>query len=258
MKGSLTGFSLKEIFEMLGATGKTGVLEVTGAYDEDGRACFRDGLLYWAQAETGEEDSSGRGPLEERIEDSIFEIFEWESDAYKFNVGETIDQGEQTGLKVETVLADVDKRRVEWAEIRKEIPSMRAKIGMISTIDTKSVALTREQWEVVVSIGQGSTVEDLRTHLRRSPISVCRILCEMSKAGLIRCLGEIEGAEPGTEKVELAAKKEAGGKKYIRRSLVADNETDEAVPAEWASYYQLLDSRKETIKTGGSVAVNQH
>ncbi len=256
MEGSLTGFSLKEIFEMLGATHKTGILEVTGVHDEDGRACFRDGLLYWAQTETREDNSRGR--LEERIEDSVFEIFEWESDTYRFNAGETVDNGGKTGLKVETVLADVAKYRTEWAEIRKEIPSMRAKIGMISKVETESVTLTCEQWEVVASIGQSMTVEDLRAQLKRSPLSVCRTLYKLSKGGLIRCLGEIEEADPGSVKVKLATKKEAGGKKYIRRSLVAHDETAEAVPAEWSSYYQLLDSRKEMIKAGGSVAVKGH
>ncbi len=255
MEGSLTGFSLREIFEMLGATQKTGILEVTGVHDEDGQACFRDGLLYWAQAETGQDD--GRGRLKERIEDSVFEIFEWESDTYKFNAGKTVDKGGKTGLKVGMVLADVAKCRAEWSEIRKEIPSMRAKVGMISKMETESVTFSREQWEVVASIGQSMTVEDLRAQLKCSPLTVCRILYELSKDGLIRCLGEIEEADPGTGKVKLATKKGAGGKKYIRRSLVVDDETAEAVPAEWSSYYQMLDSRKETIEAGGSVVAKK-
>ena len=257
MEGSLTGFSLKEIFQMLGATGKTGILEVTGGRDKDGRACFRDGLLYWAQAETREDDSDDRGRLKEQIEDSIFEIFEWQTDAYQFNAGETIDKGGETGLKVETVLVEVDKRRAEWAEIRTEIPSMRAKIGIISKVEA-SVTLTREQWEIIASIGQSTTVEDLRAQLKRGPLSVCRTLYEMSKAGLIRCLGEIEAVDHGTKKIKSVTKNETDTKKYIRRSLVADHEAAEAVPAEWASYYQMLDSRKEAIETVGSVAIKKH
>lgn len=256
MEGSLTGFSLKEVFEMLGATKKTGVLEVTGVHDEDGRACFRDGLLYWAQAQAGEDDS--RGPLKERIEDSVFEIFEWESDTYRFNAGETIDKGGKTELKVEAVLADLSKRHAEWVEIRKEIPSMRAKIGMIAKVETEAVTLTSEQWEVVASIGQSTTVEELRAQLKCSPLTVCRTLCEMSKAGLIRCLGEIEEAEPITGKVRSASKKDVGSKKYIRRSLVTDQEAADAVPAEWSSYYQMLDSRKESVEAGGAVAAKKH
>lgn len=260
MEGSLTGFSLKEVFEMLGATAKTGILEVTGVDEEEGRACFRDGLLYWACVQPEPEDlSEHHGRLKDRIEDSVFEIFEWDSDTYRFNAGETIDKGSKSGLKVDTVLVDVSRRRAEWAEIRQEIPSMSARIGIISKMEAETVTLTRAQWEILAAVGHGSTVEDIRLALNESPLGLCRTLCEMSRAGLIRCLGEIVEAEPVSGKAtKQSPAKTKSSKKYISRSLIDDEEKANAVPAEWASYYQLLDSRQETIQPDRALAVKKH
>jgi hypothetical protein len=259
MEGSLTGFTLREIFEMLAAMKKTGTLDVVSGNDEEGRACFRDGQLYWAETfSDDEEETNGSARVKERIEDAVMEIFDWESDAYRFNAGETIEKGGKTALKVDAVLADVTKRQAEWAEIRKEIPSMKAKIGLIAKIESESVSLTSDQWEVIALISRCSIVDDLRAELKCGPLTVCRTLYEMSKMGLLRCLGEVEEAEPPAAKPKSNPESEAVGKKYIRKSLLIDEATSDAMPAEWSSYYQLLDSRKAAIKTRSNRKVTEH
>lgn len=255
MEGMLTGFTLQEIFTMMAATKKTGVLEVMGSDANEGCVFFNEGNLTWAQTEIDgaedDEDPESRGPAEDLVEDAVMRIFEWHNEAYRFVVGETTDKGGKTSLAVVGALSSVSKRLAEWAEIRTEVPSMKARVDLINKLGSENVTLTAAEWAIVTMVGQTASVEELRQGLKTSQISLCRTLYNMSKKGMLRCLGEIEDADSASAK---GAKK--GSKKYIRKSLLTQDDLEDGVPAEWASYYKRLDSRHAALEaTTGAAAV---
>lgn len=226
MNGSLTGFSLQEVLEMLAVKKKTGVLTVDAPAAGQGRIGLNGGQFCLAEASTISNGS---------VEDALFEIVNWSGGAYSFEAGEAVEAEGDLLVEVESALAEVAKRQAEWEEIRQEIPSIQAKVELIVEVDMETIALTQREWMMAALIGRSATIEDLQKELKLSPLAACRDLSEMSKKGLIRCLGEV---------VETAPEIKVSNKKYIRRSLQADAELEGQVPAEWASYYQLLDARQ--------------
>jgi DNA-binding MarR family transcriptional regulator len=261
MEGSLTGFSLKEIFEILAVTKKTGVLEVSEERGAQGKVYFKDGQLYWAETTTIDgplpDDGAAQSHLRDRIADVLLEIFDWGTSLYRFDINLTMDNAEGTSFPVGGLLAEVVKRQAEWAEIRTEIPSLKARVELISKLAAESVSLTRSQWRIVSLIGKNATVEDLREELKVSPLAVCRCLYDMSKTGLIRCLGEVIEAEPDPPEATVELETTSLSKKYIRKSLVSE-EAENAMPVEWVSYYQLLDGQRLEAKRARAGAMAEH
>ncbi len=247
MQGSLTGFSLNEVFKMLATMKKTGVLEINNDDEAFGRVGFKTGELYWAETSTedGSKDPADRrGRPRERVEDAVFEIFGWTNSSYLFEAGAKLEHGGQSSFSVDALLVDVEKRQAEWAEILTKIPSMNARLALVDKLADESVSLSRDEWEIVALIGKSLTVEELRARLSCGRLAVCKMLYQMSKSGLVRCLGEVAEDEPKRRAEACIPSKSSEGKKYIRKGLLAEEISEDTVPAEWLSYYQLLDSRR--------------
>lgn len=246
MEGSLTGFTLQEIFELLAAKKKSGILTIESPACGRGSVGLKQGRLCLADMPGIQAGERGADPdwVKDNIEDALQDILEWPESVYDFQAGEEVVK-DSTGptLDVGGVLADIAKRQAEWDKLRTEIPSLQARVELIAGVETESVSLTKDEWSLVALIGKHTTAQELQKQLNVSPLVICRSLFSMSKKGLIRCLGEVVEAEADPEEKERPAEAKAIGKKYIRKSLLADEEAENMVPAEWASYYELLDSR---------------
>jgi len=226
---------------------KTGVLTVKAPPAGKGLIGLNAGRFCLAQASTIGHES---------LEDALVEILSWSDGAYSFEAGEEVEADGDLLIDVATVLADVAKQQAEWEEIKKEIPSLKAKVELIVEIGADAVELTGREWMMVALIGRSATIEELQKELKLSPLAACRDLLGMSRKGLIRCLGEVTESEPPAPVIEPEVK--VLSKKYIRRSLHADEEVEGAVPAEWASYYQLLDARQEAANGRPAARVGGH
>ncbi len=249
MEGSLSGFSLQEVLEMLAAKEKTGALAIEAAAGQ-GRIWLKNGRFSLAETATikpAAGKSADAQEVKEATEEAIYDIINWGEGAYAFNAGEEAETDDPVLLDVGAVLAGAAKRQQEWAKIRKEIPSSKARVELIAAIEGEEVTLTKGEWAVIGCVGDSATVEEIGEELKLSPLAVSRTLFNMSQKGLIRCLGEVSETAPAAGKRARAAA--AQHKKYIRRSLLADEEAEGLVPAEWASYYQLLDSRKVAARS---------
>jgi len=127
MNGSLTGFSLQEVLEVLAFKQKTGLLTVDAQPVGLGRIGFSSGQLYLAEASTIMSDAKHSGksvPASEGIEEALLEILNWEECVYSFEAGDKVDAGVDGFVDVALVLAAVAKRQAAWEEIREEIPSL--------------------------------------------------------------------------------------------------------------------------------------
>ena len=262
MEGSLTGFSIQDIFELLAMKKKTGVLCIDSPSEGQGRVWLREGRFSGAESTAIPGGGEGADPdgshLRENLEETILAVLGWADGTYYFNAGEQADQEDGLALDVSMVLADVAKRRAEWEEIKKEIPSLRAKVELISRVEADAVTLTKNEWTIISLIGRCATVEEVQQESGQNALALCRTLLSMSKKGLIRCLGEVVESRPARGGARQETQSKSQTKKYIRRSLLADIEAEDSVPAEWASYYQLLDSRKVAAqpKRAGKAAEN--
>lgn len=262
MEGTLSGFSLGEIIEMLAKKKKTGVLSIDSESAGCGRIWLQKGQVHSVETpafkNSKEGDEKERRQIEANLKDAMVEIMEWEKSAYCFEAAD-IDVGEDDSLfEVDSLLAEVSKLRDEWQQVKAEIPSQGAKVDLISEMTETSVSLSREQWALVAAVGKTTTVDDLRKELNVSPFQIGRVLFGLSKAGLIRCLGKAVDLDAGPIKEEPRPKVEAIDKKYIRSSIEENDEANQLIPSEWASYYQLLDSRKMDVRNTRIRSVAKH
>ncbi len=256
MEGTLTGFSLSEIIEMLAHNKKTGVLSIDSSSEGSGRVWFSEGQVRSAETPAFESrekgDKKNGGQTEDSLKDAMLEITEWEKSVYSFEACEVSVSDGDSLFEVGKILNEVARRHDEWELIKAEIPSRGAKVELISEMKEASASLSRDQWKLVARVGKNTTVDSLRQELEISRFQVGRILFNLSKAGLVRCLGEAADVDPSPTRANTQHKVEAIDKKYIRKSIMEDDEAKQLIPSEWASYYQLLDSRNISARNSGT------
>src|SRR3972149_434400 len=138
MEGSLSGFSLQEVLEMLAAKEKTGALTIDAAPAGQGRIWLKNGRFCLAETSTVNpvaNKAAGGEDIQEATEQAFLEIISGGEGVYPFKAGKEADIADAGLLDVGTVLAGAAKRQKEWDEIRKEIPSLKAKVELMTAIE---------------------------------------------------------------------------------------------------------------------------
>ncbi|MCK4267431.1 MAG: DUF4388 domain-containing protein [Actinomycetia bacterium] len=261
MSKKLAGFSLREIVEMVTMKEKTGVLTVESSEFGRGRIWMKEGQISAAEGLVvkGRQDGKkSRDEIADEIKLALLEIQEWEESVFSFEAQEITKAESNFLFDTNQVISDLDRFAEEWKRIRSEIPSLKATVELISDPEKDKIELTKAQWALVAETRKCTTVEDYVARLKLNPFQVCRMLFELSQAGLVRCLGEVIETNPDLTTVKTKPNIAAMKKKYIRKTLAEHDEENELVPAEWASYYQLLDSRNSSAKRAASGASQKH
>ena len=261
MNKRLTGFSLIEVIEMLAMKEKTGILTIESPEFGRGRIWMKDGQLGLAEGTVVKgllDEKKSREEIADGIKNVLLELDGWDECSFGFHSQE-IKKAESIALfDTSKIISELDKYAEEWKRIRAEIPSLKATVELISDPEKESVVLTKAQWALVAETRKNTTIEEYIARLSLNPFQVCRMLFELSQAGLVRCLGEVIETNPDLTTVKAKPKIAAMKKKYIRKTFAEHDEENKLVPAEWASYYQLLDSRNSSVKRAVSGASQKH
>lgn len=288
LKGSLTEFSMADIFKMLGLTGKTGCLKVVKK-EAEGSVYFREGKVFFAATRqnrvllgvrlveeglvTPEQLSEGlaeqksgksserlgqilikRGHIDEavlhhfvieQIEDSLYQIFEWQDGDFAFAGDEMADE-EDIGvyLTAEEVISEAGRWREEWKQIRKILPELDVKVNLGLPDDGEAKSLEPEEWRLVYLMDGKCTLSSLQKKAGMTKLGLCRVLAGMINKKLVVATSLDESAtdevsvEEEADEEETAAADQAGDK----------SEGDESIPAEWASYYERLYRQASVAK----------
>ena len=223
LSGSLVDLPLPELFGLLTATGKSGVVsfgDPVGAslWVLEGQITYgaspgapspRDLLIRQGIASAEHFDgavkatSSGQS-LSENLVDlfgvdgdriaavareqaytTMFEIVVVGADSFEFHQGTGDPLGAAVRLDHGEVLTEAERRRVQWQKIAELIPST----GIVTALSPElpggraGMTVTADEWQVLAKLDGHRSVADVIAELGQSAFEVCGVLYELLRAG---------------------------------------------------------------------------
>jgi hypothetical protein len=176
----LDAFPLPDVLGLLASTKKAGELLVRGSWS-DGRLWVRDGELVDAEA-----------PRASSIIEALFELLRLEDDgSFVFDQHASIPDG--PGQPIEPLLAEAQERLTQWRVIEAVVPSLDTPVSLAPAAPHAKVALTAEQWRIIVAIGSGGTVDAVAQALGAGEFGACAAVKALVDAGLV----VVDGAGAG-------------------------------------------------------------
>jgi len=135
--------------------------------------------------------------IQEQINDTLFDLFRWETGELRFEPDETCDE-EDIGIavSVENIIMEASRRLELWGRIRQKIPSMDTEFVMAGAPGDKSmeIHLKPREWMLLCYLHGGRSVRDLVDLTGYNDFETAKILYGMYAAGLIERLGDEAGA----------------------------------------------------------------
>ncbi len=136
--------------------------------------------------------------VREQIQDALFEIFEWDDGTYYFEPASDTDEDIGLALSVDEIVVEAERRRHEWDEIRKLLPSMECRVRLstnaVALSDT--IELDPHEWAAVCHVADGADLHTLRNLLHLTSLGLCRMVARMILRGVLEVTALEDVAEP--------------------------------------------------------------
>lgn len=95
----------------------------------------------------------------------------------RYATGQTFD--------IEMLVADADRRALEWADIEQAVPDLAVRWHMVPAIDEESVTLADTAWSFIAALGGTSSVEQVAARLGLTSFQAARRMAELSRSQLV-------------------------------------------------------------------------
>lgn len=178
LQGSLDTVGLADVLTLLASTTKSGELEVSGDR-RSGRLWFTEGKLNGFAV--------GKAP---RPVDAVFELLRVTTGAFVFN-DKRMAPSPQVPVAVDQVVTEAKARLSEWRTIEAVVPSLDARVELAPD-PPAGVTLTREQWQLVVAIGDGRPVGAVLERRQQGEFDGCKAIKGMVDARLAKVISKPE------------------------------------------------------------------
>lgn len=174
LKGSLQTVALPEALKFLADTGKTGEMHVRGSHIE-GRVWFSAGAV------TGHD--VGRSP--DAVE-ALFQLLRNDDGDFSFSNGDgdPVDGHRVHDCDLTTALEQAEARFAEWNEIVLVVPSLEHRLAVAAEAPEDTVVMDRDQWALMVAIGEGRTVAQVIDARQMGEFDGCRAVKVFIESGL--------------------------------------------------------------------------
>lgn len=133
--------------------------------------------------------------LQEQIQDALFEILYWTNGHYHFESSADIGQ-ENFGISfaVEYVIDKVEKRKVEWKQIKEVVPSTQLLVRICEGPgkEKQEIVLTPLEWRLIYILRQEQSVVDLREKCQLTLFKLCKTLKNMLTKNLVELVDQAE------------------------------------------------------------------
>lgn len=125
--------------------------------------------------------------VREQIQDALFEIFEWDDGTYYFEPAADTDEDIGLALSVDEIVVEAERRRHEWDEIRKLLPSIdcRVRLSTNAVALSETIELDPQEWAAVCHVADGADLHTLRTLLHLTSLGLCRMIARMIQRGVL-------------------------------------------------------------------------
>lgn len=178
LQGSLDTFALPDVLSLLSSTGKSGELLVTGGRSQ-GHVWLRDGKVVGALA------GRASAPV-----DVLFELLRVVEGEFRFS-GDLPDAEVGPPEDVGPILAEAQRRLVEWRGIEAVVPSLEAAVRLVPEAPGEQVTVRSDQWRLLVAIASEMRVQGVIDRTGMGEFDTCRTIKELVEAGL----AEVQGAD---------------------------------------------------------------
>jgi uncharacterized protein DUF4388 len=196
--GTVDTLALRDLFEVLAATRKTGAVHVRSeqglgiVYFTGGKVCAGE-----AGHRSGPVDD-GRDALTARLFDVCFELFRFEEASFEFEPEGRPTWPAADAVDVSEIVAETGRRLAQWAEIRATVPSLEARPRLLPDGPHEEVILEPAQWRVLAAIDGRRRISALIRVLDSSDFEICGRLVGLVEAGLVA----LDAPDPATLRTE--------------------------------------------------------
>jgi Domain of unknown function (DUF4388) len=186
LKGSLETFALPEVLQLLADTSKTGELYVKGASGSEGRLWFRNGAVAAFDVESSYQP-----------DDAIFELLGVGEGEFSFDADSGVPESAKvSGWDRQDVRSELGKAQAkmeEWVEILTVVPSLEHRVSLAAEAPSDHISVDRGQWEMLVAIGDGHSVQEVLGARSLGKVDGCRSIKGLVDGGLVRI---VEAPQP--------------------------------------------------------------
>jgi hypothetical protein len=188
LEGTLETIALPDVLALLSVTAKTGELRIE-AGGGVGSVWLDTGRL--AGYEVGNHKSAV---------DAVFALLRLQEGNFKFHTG-TQPVNAADPLDVAPVLEEAENRLVQWPGIAAVVPSLYCGLKLQSAVES-TVMLRPDQWQLVVSIGDGRPVVEVLSARGLGEYEGCKAIKELVDVHLVQVS---EGEAPSQPEAVLGA-----------------------------------------------------
>ncbi|MCU0241913.1 MAG: DUF4388 domain-containing protein, partial [Vicinamibacteria bacterium] len=142
----------------------------------------------------------------EQVQEIIYDLFTWEDGDFEFSEG-TLPSREVIVLRISTedIIMEGARRVQRWSRIRNAVGEIhqRYRLSPRSAAILGGMSLTKQEVNLIASIDEVSTVEEICAAIRQSDFWVCRTIWGLWAVGILdrdpQDIGQEHGAEDKTK-----------------------------------------------------------
>ncbi|HEX7319439.1 MAG TPA: DUF4388 domain-containing protein [bacterium] len=169
---NLKEFTISDVLQFISRVKKTGVLRITGSLS--GEIYLKDGLVVHAAAANGNEKGM----------EALFSMSFTELERGVFECG--IMAPEQTiSEDLGKLSDDLEKRRIEFEEIKKQMPPMDIALAKSTKELESAVALRRTDWQILALIDGKRTLAEVVAQAKLGGFEAIKTILWLKEKGLI-------------------------------------------------------------------------
>jgi hypothetical protein len=244
LQGTIETFALPDVLRLLASTKKTGELRLSGDRGS-GSVWVADGGIVGGSASAA---SHASGAV-----DYVFELLRFADGEFVFEDGQQpADASPPTD--VETVLIDAEKLLSEWRDIEQVVPSSSAWVSLAAELPADEVAITKDRWKAVVTVGGGTTVSALGDSLELGELPIARLVKDLTEEGLVSVGDAPAGAPKAPAAAPAPAPAPAPAAKPSPASEPADRFDPKALVIEEAKTEPAPEHAEPAAASGGGLA----
>lgn len=190
LQGSFRHFPADQLLTLLATCRHTGTLEVSSARGK-ARVFFNDGSVIHAEA-----------PETESVEEAIYALSIFAGDTFTFSDVAELPKGVQPkAIDLKAVVTEGARRAAEWQRLLKLYPNEEIKVRVIDVPKTAAgITLTPDEFKIVMKIGGGRTLGEIRADLKRPQADLYLIVHRLETNGLLERVPATGPASPKEEK----------------------------------------------------------
>ncbi len=184
LQGTIDTFELPDVLRLLATSRKTGCLTVDGDRGV-GQIWVEDGELVGSRLDLGDHPSTGSTEITE----GIFQVLRFVSGDFTFvaddDGADKVPSSSSGSANVDDTISSSSAMLDELAGINEQVPGIESWATLRPELDADGVTLGSEQWRVLASIGDGTTVAGIASAFSFGELDALRRINDLVGEGVV-------------------------------------------------------------------------